>query len=98
MTKKYTLYLTPQSVEHIKHIAQWYNIKSKGLGNLFTKELKVALAEVKKQPTFPSFRYDEVRYAIPQNFPYAAHCTIEGSSIIVHAVFGFSENPKKWKE
>lgn len=85
-------------MDHIRRIAHWYNSKNKRLGNRFTKELKAALAEVKKQPTFPSFRYDEVRYAIPRNFPYAAHYTIEGSTIVVHAVFGFSENPEKWKE
>ena len=80
----------------IRKITLWYNADSKGLGERFKKELKIELQKTKLNPTFASFRYDEIRYAIPLKFPYAAHYSIQENVVIIHAVFAFKENPEKW--
>ncbi len=88
MIKKYKLLYTPEAIEHIRHIAAWYNEQSKGLGSRFKNNLKTALTNIKKEPFSHSCRYDDVRFAIPQKFPYAAHYTIDDNSktIIIHAI------------
>jgi len=96
MSKIYQLLFTPEAIGHIKHISEWYNNQKKGLGARFKSNLKNVLADVKKNPFYHSFRYDDVRFAIPDKFPYAAHYTIKENIIIVHAVFAFKENPDKW--
>lgn len=47
-----------------------------------------------------SFRYDIVRFAVVKRFPYAAHYTVDEDNavIIIHAVFGFKEDPEKWRK
>ena len=96
MIKKYKLSFTPEATMQIKNIVLWYNTESKGLGERFKKELKLALEKTKLNPTYSSFRYDEIRYAIPFKFPYAAHYSIDQRLIIIHAVFAFKESPEKW--
>jgi len=98
MTKNYKLLYTPEAIEHIKHIAEWYNEQSNGLGTRFKNNLKTALTDILKKPLSHSCRYDDVRFAIPKKFPYAAHYTIDenNKTIIIHAIFAFKEDPDKW--
>lgn len=96
--RSFKLSFTPAAISHVKEISRWYNKQLKGLGKRFKDNLKSELAEVKKNPFSRSFRYDEIRYAVVKKFPYAAHYTIDEdtSIIIIHAVFGFKEDPDKW--
>lgn len=95
---RYKIAFTQGAAHHIAHIAAWYNQQSPGLGKRFLDNLKKELAAIKKNPYNRSLRYDDVRFAVVKKFPYAAHYTIEENSIIIHAVFGFKEDPAKWKE
>ena len=79
----------------IKKIIHWYSAENKGLGKRFKRELNLALQKTKLNPTFATFRYDEIRYAIPTKFPYAAHYSIQENTKIIHAVFAFKESPEK---
>jgi hypothetical protein len=96
--QKYQILFTAASAAHIKKITDWYNRQSPGLGNRFKPNLRKRLEQIREHPFTPSFRYDNVRFCIPDKFPYAAHYTVDEASgkIIVHAVFGFKENPGKW--
>ena len=98
--KNFRLSFSPAAIAHIIKIADWYNEQSKGLGSRFKKSLKTELITVKKRPFARSFRYDNVRLAVLKNFPYAAHYTVDedNSIIVIHAVFGFKENPEKWEK
>lgn len=91
---------TPAATAHIIQIAVWYNEQSKGLGTRFKTNMKNELAEIKKNPYTRSFRYDTVRFAVVKKFPYAAHYTVDedNNAIVIHAVFGFKEDPEKWKK
>jgi hypothetical protein len=98
MHKKFKLVFTPEAVAQINAIVTWYNKQQKGLGTRFKNNLKKVLAATKQNPFTHSYRYDNVRCALPQKFPYAAHYTIDETNytITIHAVFAFKENPDKW--
>ncbi len=95
---KYSIFYTPESIEQIKHIIHWYEGINKDLGKRFKSNLIIAINTIRKNPFTPSFRYDEVRYAVVNKFPYAAHYTVNKNNltIVIHAVFAFQENPEKW--
>ncbi len=95
---RFKIVYTQDAVNHILHIAEWYNQQRIGLGSRFLGNLKKEMTAVKKNPFTRSLRYDQVRFAVVKKFPYAAHYTIENNSIIIHAVFGFKENPDKWRD
>ena len=72
---KYCIFYTPESIEQINHIIHWYEVINKELGKRFKSNLIIAINTIRKNPFTPSFRYDEVRYAVVNKFPYAAlHC------------------------
>lgn len=94
---KYNISYTPESIQQIRHIIYWYESINKELGKRFKTNLKIAIDNLHKNPFTASFRYDEVRYAVVNKFPYAAHYTVNtNNQIIIHAVFAFQENPEKW--
>jgi len=100
MILKFNIAYTPESLQEIIHIVEWYNNASKGLGSRFRKNLLAEIAAIKQNPLTRSFRYDNVRFAVVNKFPYAAHYTVDEQTglIIIQAVLGFSQNDKEnWK-
>ena len=91
---------SPEALEEIKRIIEWYNEVSAGLGDRFKKNLLDEIAAIKKAPLTRSYRYDEVRFAVVKKFPYAAHYTLnnENHLIKIQAVFGFAQDSNSnWK-
>lgn len=91
---------SPESLQEIKRIVEWYNEASPGLGERFKKNLLNEIATIKKSPFTRSFRYDEVRFAVVKKFPYAAHYTIEENNklIKIQAVLSFTQDSNtNWK-
>lgn len=91
---------SPESLQEINRIVDWYNDSAKGLGDQFKKNLLIEIAAVKQNPFARSFRYDEVRFAVVKKFPYAAHYTIDELShlIKIQAVPGFAQDSEaNWK-
>lgn len=99
--KKYTLVFTPESIQEIRDAADWYNVQQKGLGKRFTTQLKKELNKLKQNPFSRSVRYDDIRFAVTEVFPYAAHYTIDEAAhtIIIQAVLAFLQGPEaNWKK
>lgn len=99
--KKYALLFTPEAIEEIRHIAEWYNEQQKGLGKRFKTQLKKELDKLKQNPFSRSVRYDDVRFAVTEVFPYAAHYIIDEAAhtIIIQAVLAFPQDPESnWKK
>ena len=91
---------SPEALEEIKRIIEWYNEVSAGLGDRFKKNLLDEIAAIKKAPLTRSYRYDEVRFAVVKKFPYAAHYTLnkENHLIKIQAVLGFAQDSNSnWK-
>ena len=97
---RYKVAYSPESLQEIKRIVEWYNDASSGLGQRFKKNLLTEIAAVKQNPFARSSRYDEVRFAVVKKFPYAAHYTVDENNhlIKIHAVLGFSQDSEaNWK-
>lgn len=91
---------SPESLEEIKSIVEWYNDVSPELGQRFKKNFLTEIASIKLAPFSRSYRYDEVRFAVIKKFPYAAHYTVdEGDNLIkIQAVLGFAQDSgTNWK-
>lgn len=91
---------SPESLQEIKRIIDWYNASSKDLGSRFKKNLIAEVAAIKQNPFTRSFRDDEVRFAVVKKFPYAAHYTIDEANrlIKIQAVLGFAQDSDtNWK-
>jgi len=85
----------------MRNAADYYNEQQKGLGKRFKTQLKKELDKLKQNPFSRSLRYDDVRFAVPEVFPYAAHYTIdeEAHVIIIQAVLAFPQDPEvNWKK
>lgn len=92
---RFTVKYAPEALLEIQHAVDHYNSLSEGLGNRFKQNLLIAVKSAKLHPTYNSFRYDDVRFAVVKKFPYAAHYTVDHDNHIVkiQAILAFSQNP-----
>jgi plasmid stabilization system protein ParE len=91
---------SPESLEEIKRIIQWYSEINKELGNRFKKSLLAEISTIKQNPFTRSVRYDNVRFAVIKRFPYAIHYIIDKPAdlIKIQAVLGFAQDSEmNWK-
>jgi len=95
----YTAIILPLAQQDIKEAAYWYNQRKKGLGKRFTQQIRQKINFLKTAPYVTAVRYDDVRTAIPDVFPYMIHYTIDKSAklIIITAVLHTSRNPDLWE-
>ncbi len=82
----------------ISKAATWYNSKQKGLGKRFTNEVRAKVLFIRENPMSCAIRYDEIRCAVLDVFPFMVHYTIDevNKTIIVVAIFHTSLNPERW--
>ncbi len=80
--------------------ALWYNYKQKGLGKSFTAEVRKKVRSIKQNPKAFNIRYDNVRTAILDVFPFMIHYSIDESnkSVIISAVLHISRSPNLWNK
>ncbi len=73
----------------------WYNLQQKGLGNRLTDEVKKVVASIKLNPHFASVKFENMRTAACETFPYAVHYEIDEVEKIVRivSIFHFSRRP-----
>lgn len=85
--------------EDIREAALWYNKRQKGLGKIFTAEVREKVHFIRQNPKASNVRYNNVRTAVLNVFPFMIHFTINEKSktIIISAVLHTSRNPELWK-
>jgi hypothetical protein len=91
---------SPESLEEIEQAISYYKSISLKLGGLFKRNVLNEIKLLKLHPTYNSFRYDEVRFAVIKKFPYAFHYTTDNINRVVkiQALLSFSQNPDtNWK-
>lgn len=95
----YKSIILPLAKEDIREAAKWYNKKSQGLGKRFTAEIREKVRFIKQNPIASNIRYDNVRAAVLNIFPYMVHYTVDeaNKTVVVSAVFHTSRNPELWK-
>jgi hypothetical protein len=99
--KRYKLKVTPEALQEIQKAVDYYNTRRKGLGKVFYLDLQRQFDRIKKNPFARSVRYDDVRFAMLDRFPYAAHFTIDEPSrtALVQAVVSDYQDPDThWKK
>lgn len=96
----YKAVILPLAKEDILEAALWYNTKQKNLGKRFTKQLRVKILLIQQHPQLAPIRYDNVRTAVLNVFPYMIHYTVDDKKkeILIAAVFHTSLNPERWKK
>jgi plasmid stabilization system protein ParE len=95
----YKSIILPLAKQDIREAALWYNQRNKGLGKKFTAEVREKIRFIRENPPASNVRYDDVRTAVLNIFPYMVHYTIDesGKAIVVSAVFHTSRAPELWK-
>ena len=99
--KRYKLRITPEALLEIQKAIDYYNDCAKGLGKRFYLDLEEQFTLIKKNPFARAIRYDDVRFALLDRFPYGAHFTIDEPSktVEIHAVLSQYRDPDKhWKK
>lgn len=92
----FQLIFTVEAKNDVKTAASYYDAKLKGLGKRFKTEVKRQLTLLKQNPYTRSTRYDYVRLAVIDKFPYSIHYTIDNMKITVHAVICDYRNPAEY--
>jgi len=95
----YISIILPLAKEDVREAAKWYNKRQEGLGKRFTAEVREKVHFIRQNPNASNVRYDGVRTAVLNVFPFMVHFTIDekNKAIIVSAVLHTSRDPELWK-
>jgi len=89
----YQLKFAPDTWDDVKNATEYYNRQQSGLGAKFRKEVSIQISAIKHNPYTRSVRYDNVRLAVIEKFPYSIHYTINDKIVVVHAILCDYRNP-----
>jgi hypothetical protein len=73
MQNSLTLSYSEEAFLDLLEAVKWYNKIEKGLGKRFKSEIKNIETNIKRNPTFASIKYKNVRAVACKIFPYAVH-------------------------
>ena len=96
----YKSVILPLAKEDIREAALWYNKRQNGLGKKFTAEVREKVHFIRQNPKASNIRYNSVRTAVLNVFPFMVHFTIDekNKTVIVSAVLHTSRDPEIWKK
>jgi hypothetical protein len=92
----YKLIFTPEARGDVKEPAEYYDSQLNGLGKRFKKEVQNQLLLLKQNPFTRSVRYNDVRFALIDKFPYSIHYTIDNKKILIHAILSDYRDPARY--
>src|ERR1035438_10396764 len=94
----YKLRFHPQFVQGLETAIAYYDAQSIKVGAKFKSATNKQLKLIKKNPHSRSIRYDNVRFARIDKFPYAIHYTIDthNNCVLVHNIFCDYQDPVSW--
>jgi len=95
----YKVLILPLAKIDVKEAADWYNSRQEGLGRKFTLHVRQKINLLRKGPFNYVTRYDDVKTAVLDIFPFMIHYTVNNAEklIIISAVLHTSRNPDAWK-
>lgn len=85
----HSLIIKPGAISMAKEAFDWYEKKSKGLGDIF-----YCFAKIGTQPTYYSKVKKNYRQLRLKRFPYVVVYEILKNEVVVFAVFHTSRNPR----
>lgn len=90
--------IRPEAEDDLAQAFVWYEEHRLGLGHRFLLSVEVTLTAIRENPeAFPQVHRD-IRRALVRRFPYGVFYVVEPSTVVVHAVFHASRDPKSWRE
>jgi len=92
--KKFTIQFSRQSLIDIEEAIGFYNEQQWGLGNKFHTDFEKTYKSIDINPYFASVKYDNVRCASLNKFPFSVHYIVEDNTLSVLIVSVFNT----WKE
>lgn len=94
----YTVINHKEVKDDVLHAKDWYKSQQKGLEKRFASEVKTTLNYLIKNPLLFQIKYNTVRTAFTEVFPYGVHYHLneETTTITVLGVFHTSISPTKW--
>jgi hypothetical protein len=75
----YKAVILPIARQDIKEAAVWYDSKESGLGKRFVSEVRQKVNLLTKNPHSSATRYDEVKTAVLDVFPFMIHYFVDES-------------------
>ena len=91
---KYELVITPRAIKEIQNAVDFYNSRQRGLGRRFYMDIKRQLSAIAKNPFSRAIRYNDIRLAVLDKFPYAAHYNIADDFVIVLGIISMHMDPE----
>lgn len=95
MTAKYTLNFLPIAEEELSQAAAWYEEQRKGLGSHFLTAVEATLESVKRTPMLFSHVHRSIQRARVKRFPYGIFFELDGTRIIILAIYHGRRDPRK---
>lgn len=91
--------ISPVAKQNIAEAAKWYNSQRNNLGKRFIKEVNSHILHIRQNPLATAIRYDDVRTAVLDIFPYLIHFFVdeELQIVVILTVLHTSRNPDIWK-
>ena len=90
----YSLRFLPEVEEDVIAGYEWYEEKSKGLGEDFLRIFYASAIEISRNPLIYPKVHEEFRRRLLRRFPYAVYFTVENSEIIVFGLFHCARDPR----
>ncbi|SDB85567.1 type II toxin-antitoxin system RelE/ParE family toxin [Williamwhitmania taraxaci] len=94
----YTVVILPKAKDDIRQAALWYNEKQPGLGKRFVFQIRQKVEHIRQHPMAFSKRYEDVRLAVMNIFPFTIHYSVDDrvKTVLIIAVMHTSRDPKNW--
>ena len=93
----YKLIILPKAKLDIKEASVWYAERQFELDKCFIASVKETTGIIKSNPFLFEIRYDNIRTALLDTFPYLIHFTIYTDVVVIKAVYHTSRNSEIWK-
>ncbi|MDD4673091.1 MAG: type II toxin-antitoxin system RelE/ParE family toxin [Bacteroidales bacterium] len=96
----YKSVILPLAKEDITNADLWYEEKQIGLGKRFTQQVREKVYFIKENPKACYIRYDNVRTAVLNMFPFMLHYIVDenNKTLVISALLHTSRNPDLWKK
>ena len=92
---KYKLIFRDKAVFEMEDAYEYYESKSKDLGNKFLLVLQKYFDKIEQNPKHFSCRFNNIREAYIIKFPFVILFEIHDEEIIIYSIFHTSRNPEE---
>lgn len=92
----YELSISEAAENDISEAFLWYEMQKENLGFEFEKYLVKTIDHIQQKPDLIQIRYNKIRVAFLNKFPYGIHFVISNNQVLIVAVFHTSRDPEKW--